>query len=142
MAVDEATESGIPAECEEASSTSGADADGGAIAAASESAVIPASVSRQIGTQVISSVDQPGMYEAVVRVCSEPLAREQLLEIANAVALAIYSDPSHETLTLLKVSSWVPDGAGSVEQDYSLTTDSYQDYLWDNTTGAIDAAWK
>lgn len=116
--------------------------DGGdAIAAAAATAVLPSDVILNPGVQVVTSVDEPGMLEAVARVCSEPMTEVKLIEIATAIAAAIYADPSHVALSTLTVSSWHPAGQ-QLEQGETVRVDDYQLYLWDNTTGALKSAWQ
>lgn len=119
-------------------------ADGGdQIAAAAGAATLPATVVLNPGVQVITSVDEPGMLEAVARVCSTPLSGADLVAVATTIAAAIYADPSHEQLAVLVVSSWTPDdGTEYLEQVATITAANYQNYLWDNTTGALKAAWQ
>ncbi|MFD6093977.1 hypothetical protein ACFWGN_17825 [Oerskovia sp. NPDC060338] len=112
------------------------------VADAAATAVLPETVTLRLGTQVIDSIDEAGMVEAVARICSEPLSKDELTAIATTIAQAIYADPSHETVALLKVSSWVPvsDGSDALTEDQSLDTD-YQTYLWDADPSLLPSNW-
>lgn len=127
---------GPPVECE-SSAPAGSE---GPVAAAAATAVLPESVTLRLGVQVIDSVDEAGMVEAVARICSDTLTKDELTAVATTIAQAVYADPSQETVALLKVSSWVPDGSGSVAQDQSLDTD-YQMYLWDADPSLLPSNW-
>ena len=116
-------------------------AAGDAVAAAAATAVLPPTVVLNPGMQIIASVDEPGMLDVVARVCSEPMTEAEVIDVATTIAAAIYADPSHESVSTLTVSSWHPLGQ-SLEQGETVTTDDYQLYLWDNTTGALRAAWQ
>lgn len=129
--------SGPPAECLTATSTT---TEGDPVAAAAQRATLPEGVSNAIGTQVISSTKREGMFEAVARICSEPLSLDELKAVATTIAQAIYADPANETVSLLKVSSWVPDGSGSIDQQQSVDTD-YQMYLWDADPSLLPSNW-
>jgi hypothetical protein len=117
-------------------------ADTGPVGAAVTGAVVAPEISLVLGTQVIGSTDDPGMEEVVVRLCSAPLNDDELISAANAIALALYLSPAGDQVSLLKVSSWTPDGAGSIEQDRSVTCDEYQLYLWDATPDLLRANWQ
>lgn len=131
---------GVPAECTEQRAS--AMADTGPVGAAVTGAVVAPEISLVLGTQVIGSTDDPGMEEVVVRLCSAPLNDDELISAANAIALALYLSPAGDQVSLLKVSSWTPDGAGSIEQDRSVTCDEYQLYLWDATPDLLRANWQ
>jgi hypothetical protein len=131
------TAEGYPEACDTSAPAGTADSP---VATAAASAEMPAGVTLRLGTQVIGSVDDPGMVEAVARICSEPLTADELTAVATTIAQAIYKDPSHETLTLLKVSSWVPDGAGSIKQEHSVDTD-YELFLWDADPSLLPSNW-
>ncbi|NLP82566.1 hypothetical protein HF576_01765 [Microbacterium sp. CFH 90308] len=119
------------------------DETGAQIQAAANGAPLPPGVVQLGPPQIIASVDEPGTYEAVVRICSEPIDREQLVVVGNIIAKTIYSDPSHESLSVLVVTSWVPDGAGSVETADSIRTRDYSVILWDSETAPPNAsAWE
>ena len=103
---------------------------------------MPAGVSLNLGVQVIDSTDSPGDFEAVARVCSDPLTRSELLTVGNSIAQAIYSAPGHDRLSRLMVSPWVPDG-NTVQQDPAMdpiNTD-YHLFLWDHA-GPLDSNWQ
>ena len=117
-------------------------AEGGErIANAAAAADLPETISLNLGVQVITSTDEPGMFEAVARVCSNPLTHDQLAEVGNAIAIAIYAAPEHKSLTRLIVAPWVPDG-DSVQPDPQLDAIStdYELYLWDHA-GPLDGNW-
>lgn len=129
---------GPPVECE-SPAPAGSE---GPVAAAAATAALPESVTLRLGVQVIDSVDEAGMVEAVARICSEPLSKDELTTVATTIAQAVYADPSHETVALLKVSSWVPvsDGSDALTQDQSLDTD-FQMYLWDADPSLLPSNW-
>ena len=113
------------------------------IVTAAQNAALPENVTLKIGVQVITSVDDPGTFEVVARVCSDPLMRDELVAVGNSIAKAIYTVPTHEQVTLLMISPWVPDG-DSVKQDRNLgviQTD-YEVFLWDTTNRPLDSNWK
>ena len=108
------------------------------IVTAAQNAEMPENVTLKIGVQVITSVDDPGTFEVVARVCSDPLMRDELVAVGDSIAKAIYAVPTHELVTLLMISPWVPDG-DSVKQDDNLgviQTD-YELFLWDGTSYSI-----
>ena len=115
--------------------------DKGRIAVAVASAHVPSTVSLILGTQVIGSIEKQGMSEVVVRLCSAPLTDDELVDVAVIIARTIYAAPGHDTVSLLKVSSWVPDGSDSVKQDHSATTDDYQLTLWDAADDLVKVGW-
>lgn len=119
-----------------------AQADGGAgIAEAAARAELPAAVVLNPGVQTITSVDRPGMIEAVVRVCSDPMTEAELVDVASAIAVAIKSDPASELLSVLVVSSWSPGEGEYLQQDESVTSD-FQLYTWDPGAGApLSSNW-
>lgn len=116
------------------------DEGGAAIQAATQTVVLPAGVSLLV-TQVVTSTEEEGMLEAVVRVCSEPLSDEQVAGIANAMATAIYAAPAKERLSDLYVSTYVPGAGGTERGGLSLKTESYQSYLWDAGDERIVRNW-
>lgn len=129
----------VPRECLDRVPT--ASKDKGRIAVAVASAHVPSTVSLILGTQVIGSIEKQGMSEVVVRLCSAPLTDDELVDVAVIIARAIYAAPGHDTVSLLKVSSWVPDGSDSVKQDHSATTDDYQLTLWDAADDLVKVGW-
>jgi len=80
--------------------------------------------------QVITSVDEPGMLEAVARVCSTSMTKAELIEVGNAIAMSIKADPINESVAVLKVSGWAPGADGQLAKGDTITTD-YQLYTWD-----------
>lgn len=133
-------ESAPPGGCVDYEPTELQPADGGDLGAAAASAEVGADV-RLFEVQVISSVDEAGLYEAVARVCGAPMDEDRLIEIGNAIGAAIYESPAAETLAVLTVSAWQPGGE-FLEEGETIIAPDYQSYLWDNTTGALDAAWQ
>ncbi|MFD4957162.1 hypothetical protein [Microbacterium sp. NPDC058389] len=115
-------------------------ADGGAIGAAAETAQLGEDV-RLFQIQVIDSTAEPGMYEAVARVCSSPLTRDQLVDAGTAIGAAVYATASAPTLATLAVEAWEP-GDKYLREGETIVAHDFQSYLWDNTNGAIDAAWE
>ncbi|WP_163185964.1 hypothetical protein [Cellulosimicrobium sp. SL-1] len=128
---------GYPAACDTSDPAGTADSP---VATAAASAEMPNGVTFRLGTQVIDSVDDPGMVEAVARICSDSLTEDELTAVATTIAQAIYADPSHEALTMLKVSSWVPDGDGKITQEQSVDTD-YELFLWDADASLLPSNW-
>ena len=113
------------------------------IAAAAEGAGLPDNITLKLGVQVITSVDDPGMFEVIARLCGGPLQEEELLTAGNSIAKAIYSVPTRDQVTLLMISPWVPDG-DSVKQDENLgviQTD-YELFLWDTTNRSLESNWQ
>ncbi len=113
------------------------------IVTAAQNAELPENVTLKLGVQVITSVDDPATFEVVARVCSDFLMREELVAVGNSIAKAVYAVPTHEQVTLLMISPWVPDG-DSVKQDENLgviQTD-YELFLWDTTNRPLDSNWK
>ena len=92
---------------------------------------------------MITSTDDPGTFEVVVRVCSDPLMRDELVAVGNRIAKAIYAVPTHEQVTLLMISPYVPDG-DSVKHDDNLRViqTDYELFLWDTTNRPLDSNWK
>ncbi|SDR70505.1 hypothetical protein [Microbacterium paraoxydans] len=104
-----------------------------AMQAVGATAVLPDGVVLNPGFQVLNSIDEPGKVEAVARVCSDGLTDDELVDVGEAIAATLYAHPIHETLTLLKVSSWVPTG-DHLDRDpgVDVITTDYELYLWDD----------
>ena len=113
------------------------------IITAAQNAELPENVTLKIEVQVITSTDDPGTFEVVVRVCSDPLMRDELVAVGNRIAKAIYAVPTHEQVTLLMISPYVPDG-DSVKHDDNLRViqTDYELFLWDTTNRPLDSNWK
>ena len=95
------------------------------------------------GLQVIPSTDDPGMVEAVARVCSAGVDRAELVEAGNAIAQAIYADPSHDSVTLLMVSSYTPAGEYLDKQPgIDVIKTDYELFLWDAGAETLDRNWE
>jgi hypothetical protein len=111
--------------------------------AINKAVLYPDEVWRFILSETVTRDATAGMLEAVVRLCSTPLAGAALVDVSITIAAAIYADPSHENLSTLTVSSWTPNAStGYLDQVDAARNDDYQAYLWDNTSGALRAAWK
>lgn len=82
------------------------------------------------GPQIITSTEKPGMFEAIVRICSAPLTDDDLREAANQIAMTIKGDQSSETLALLYVSAWEPGEDGELKEAGSVRAE-YQMFTWD-----------
>ncbi len=128
----------VPAQCLAATS---AQTEGDPIAEAAATAALPDGVTLQLGTQVIPSIDLPGEFEAVSRICSSTLTEYEHRAIATEIARAIYASGAGESLASLRVTSWVPDG-DAIADAGSLRVEDYGLVLWDSTTANLDAMWK
>ena len=111
------------------------------LAAAAATAQLPADVVLNPGVQTIPSTDEPGMLEAVAHVCSTPMAKTTLLEVANALAVAIKADPVSDQLAVLVVSSWAPDRDGVLQRGATVRTD-YQLHTWTSEADASTMRWE
>lgn len=109
------------------------------IAVAASDAALPEGVVL-MGAQVLTSSGEEGMFDAVARTCSVPMGEDELRTVGTAIALAIYNDPAGESLDTLRVTSWVPDGAGSIEEDVKIRSDDFQAYLWGHENA--DSNWE
>lgn len=135
------TESSAVEECAAYETDPVAQADGGMIADQIAGAPLPEGVLLNPGVQTIASADRPGMYETVVRVCSEPLSNADLIEVGNAVAVPLAQSPAADTLTTLIITGWSPDGK-YLKKDASVTAD-FQMYTWNPDAAApISSNWK
>ncbi|CAN7244516.1 hypothetical protein LJR045_001005 [Microbacterium sp. LjRoot45] len=94
------------------------------------------------GLQIVGSTDDPGKLEIIARVCSSGLSREQLIDAANAIAVALYGSPDVDDITLLLVSSWVPSGE-YLDRDpgVDVVQTDYELYLWDADV-SLDGHWQ
>jgi len=128
----------VPDQCLAATSSGTA---GDPIAEAAATAALPQGVTLQIGTQVLTSIEEQGGFEAVSRICSMPLTESEHRTIATEIARAIYMSGAGESLVSLHVTSWVPDG-DTVTDAGSLRVDDYAVVLWDSETANLDAMWK
>ena len=95
--------------------------------AAAKAALPPTAVLMHV--QTITSIDEPGMTEAVARVCSEPMTEDELIDIATAIAVAIKPSKASDDLAVLVVSAWQPDG-DSIAQGETVRSD-YQLFTWE-----------
>lgn len=128
-----AAAAGLPSECEGTEGTQ--DTEGDPIAGAAATAELPEGVVL-MGTQVITSIEEDGMFEGVARTCSAPLSEDDMYEVANAIAIAIYEEPAGETVASLRVTSWVPNDAGSITEGTKVRSEDFQIYLWDTQISA------
>lgn len=128
----------VPPECEREPSTLD---DTGPIGQAAGAVATPPGVVT-MGTQLVTSTDVPGTTEVVVRPCSAGLAEADLIALAAAYAAAIDQSAEGDTVSLLKVSMWVPDGAGSIEQELSATTDRFALIQWDSPLATSPSSWE
>lgn len=117
--------------------------DSSAVGLAGSTAVMPAGVVLNPGFQIIGSTDDPGRVEVVARICSDGVDRAKLIEAGNSIAQAIYADPSHDTVTLLMISSYVPTGDYLDKQPNldTIKTD-YELYLWDADEDSLASNWE
>lgn len=117
--------------------------DTSAVGVAAAAVELPAGVVLNPGIQIIPSTDDPGAVEVVARVCSEGVDRSGLVEAGNAIAKAIYADPSRDTVTLLMVSSWVPTGDYlDMQPDLDRIQTDYELYLWDAEPSRLASNWE
>lgn len=116
-------------------------ADGGAVEAQVAAIALPDGVTLNPGVQTITSVDEPGTFETVVRVCSAPLSEEALIEVGNAIAVPLSQTPAGETVTSLVISGWSPGGA-TLTKGEAVTTE-FQLYTWNpNAAVPLSSNWK
>jgi hypothetical protein len=138
-----ATESAPPACLKYARSPAPAVAGGAPIVEAASRAGLPAGAVLSPGVQVLASTTVPGMYDAVVHVCSMPLSRRTLIAIGNSVASVIKADPSPSKLSTLTVQAWVQigtDAAGEDPNTPSISLD-FQNYAKSKPARAPESAW-
>ncbi len=128
----------LPAEC--ASYETTPSSDGEPIADVVANMALPDTIAL-IGTQVVSSTDNTGMFDAVIRTCSGELSSDEAFNLGNSFAQAIYASPAGSTLGSLRVTSWVPDGSGSIKESIKIRCEDFQIYLWDNVV-SIDGNWE
>lgn len=118
-----------------------AQADGGAIEAQVAAVPLPQGIQLTPGVQTITSVENPGSFETVVRVCSESLTEDALIEIGNAIAVPLSQSAAGDTLSVLVVSGWSPDG-DTLKQDETITTE-FQMYTWNpNAAVPLSSNWE
>ncbi|WP_152641720.1 hypothetical protein [Microbacterium hydrocarbonoxydans] len=117
--------------------------DTSAIGIAGAAADLPDGVVMNPGIQIISSTKDPGRVEVVARVCSGGIDRAELIDVGNSIARAIYADASHDTVTLLMVSSYVPAGEYLDKQpDLDVIQTDYELYLWDAEPSTLGRNWQ
>lgn len=122
--------SATPQLCLDYEPPAASDEDGGAIAAVVATAELPKDVVLNPGVQTIQSVESPGMFETVVRICSTPMGEDRLKEIASTVAVSLAGSPAADSLSVLVVSAWTPGAGDYLEQVESVSTE-FQLYTWD-----------
>ncbi len=96
---------------------------------------LPETVAMNPGVQIITSTEREGMFEAVVRVCSERLTRDELIDLASDIAAAVKADPASASLAELVVTGWSPAG-DTIDRDESVRTE-YSMFTWDPTTSSV-----
>lgn len=137
------TPTGPPAKCLDTPPTfsPGPSSLGAAVVTGAKAADLPSDVALAPGVQVISSTKRPGTYEAVVRVCSEPLDRAELIAIANVIAVSITrAAGGSDGLSVLVVSAWHPDGQ-YLGQGESVRT-QFSTFTWDPSGPPLDRHWE
>lgn len=97
--------------------------------AAAKAALPPTVVLMHVQTIHSVDEDEPGMNEAVARVCSYPMTEDELIEIATAIAVAMKPSKVSDDLAVLVVSAWHPDG-DSIAQGEAVQSD-YQLFTWE-----------
>lgn len=115
--------SGPPEECVEYAGTQ--DTEGDPIAAAAALTVLPPDLVL-MGTQVITNSDAEGMFDAVVRICSDDLSSDEVEGIGHDVTAAILASDAGPTLATIRVTLWIPDGAGSVTESVKIRNENVQ----------------
>lgn len=106
------------------------------------SATLPPGVVLTPGVQVIDSTES-GKLDAVVRICSDPLAPDELIDVANELAVTLYGSAARELVGRLTVSPWVPDGE-AIAQDTAIRARStdFPAHAWDPSSGPLDSNWE
>lgn len=103
---------------------------------------LPPGVVLTPGVQVITSTES-GKLDAVVRICSEPLGPDGLVDVGNQIAAAVYASDARDLLSRLVISPLVPDGDAIVQDPATRprSTD-YAAHSWDPATGPHDGNWE
>jgi len=143
MATASTTPDPLPA-CEKyASSPAPTVAGGDAIVRAISRAELPAGVVFSPGVQVVDSAATPGMYDAIVHVCSMPLTRAELIRIGDSAAASVNADPSRSKLATLTLQSWVQIGTDAAAEDPNTPSISldFQNYAGSSPPALPDSAW-
>jgi len=83
-----------------------------------------------MGTHVLASSDVDGAVDAIIYVCSEQLTDDEVFALGTAFGSAIEASPAGNTLASLRLSLWVPDGAGAVMKSTRIRCEDFQVYLW------------
>ncbi len=127
----------VPADCAayvgtEMSTPAGAEQ----LQAALEASPLPNGVAMKPGVQLVGSTQRPGEFDAVVRICSEPLNMDTLKEIATAIATETKLNTASELLSTLTVSSWSPDTNHKLKQGETVSTE-FAIYTWDAATSGV-----
>lgn len=106
------------------------------LAQAAASAQLPEGVTLNPGMQIITSVDRPGEFEAVARLCSDAMTGDVLAEAASAIAVAIAALPERPPLAVMKASAWEPAENGYLDgADVDTISTDFELYTWDPNAG-------
>lgn len=138
--VTQTTEPSAPAEPEQSCDdydlleSAPAEPGGAQLAAAAAAVDLPEGVSLVPGVQSITSAGESGMIDMVARICSSPMSKSRLIEVANIIALAVKAEPASESLATLVVSAWYPNGEYLGEGE-KVSAD-FQLYTWDPAAAA------
>lgn len=81
-----------------------------------------------VGTQTVTSTDDPGSYDVVARVCSSGLDEASHRSVATDLATAAEGAERPE-IASMRVSSWIPEGKYT-NSERTLLIDDYELYLW------------
>lgn len=111
--------------------------------AAVSNAALPPGIVLNPGMQVIASSDDSGMVEAVARICSGGMTRDQLVEAGGAIARSLAASPFGDTLTKLTVSPYTPSGQYlDRDPDTQPITTDFELFIWDAEPSTLARNWR
>lgn len=118
---------------------------GEGIVQAIDRAVLPDGIIMSPGATVTTAVgNASGKFDVVVRVCSAPLTRAELVAVGGAIAAAVSGDAAKASLEALTIQSWVPIGADAIGEDVNRPeiTTQFQEHTWSTASPSPPEAWR